>query len=125
MSTVDRAQALQAITESSASESLVTELAYQREVLVLEKERKEAELDQKEHIEVMKMRGAWSSWILRCVIGIVVFDVLFVVGVGRNWLKYDQGWIVPVFVADSLIKVLGLAIIIVGFLFGEYKRNTK
>lgn len=119
----EKAGAFELIKPNEPEDSVVQNLQSQKDLFDIERRRIVMELDAREHVEVMNMRWHWSFWILLCVIAILVFDIVFVVLVGSGILKYPHDWIVPVFVVDSLIKVLGLAMIIVKYLFGKFKRN--
>ncbi len=72
--------------------------------------------------EIIAMRKSWSTWILRSIIAIIAFDFLIIILIGIKLLNFE-GYIVPIFITESLIKVLGLAIIIVNFLFNKKDKN--
>lgn len=72
----------------------------------------------KEWNDVIEMRKSWSYWLLRTIMLIVVFDFFVIVMVGFKLMKFE-GYIMPFFIGESLIKTLGLAIIVVKFLFNE------
>jgi hypothetical protein len=90
-----------------------------RRELELGRLRSEAELAATEQHDIIAMRGRWSKIILWTIVGINVLDAVVVICSGLGWLHYDQGLTVPLFVADSLLKTLGLAAIIVAFLFNK------
>lgn len=94
-------------------------LETERKITFLQRERNNAQLDLKERNDIIKMRGHWAYWILWAVIAIIGFDFFVIICVGFSWMKFDKGYIVPFFVSESLIKTLGLAIIVVKFLFNE------
>ncbi len=85
----------------------------------LQNQRARFDLLLQEYQDIIGMRQTWSTWILRCVLAIVAFDILLMILIGVGALKYSNDWVVPAFIGDSLIKVIGLAIIIVGYLFGK------
>lgn len=69
--------------------------------------------------DVIEMRKNWSRWLLRAILAIIIFDFFIIFAVGIGWMKFDKGYIVPFFVGESLIKTLGLAIVVVKFLFNS------
>lgn len=86
---------------------------------LLQREKNQTQLDLKERIEVIRMRGVWSYWLLGVIVAIVFFDFVVILAVGFKWIIFDKSYIVPFFVGESLIKTLGLALIVVRFLFNE------
>lgn len=84
----------------------------------LQRESLRAELQLKEQREIIEMRGQWSWWVLACIVSINIFDFLVIGALGFHWISFE-GYVIPVFIADSLLKTLGLAAIIVNFLFNE------
>lgn len=86
---------------------------------LLQREKNQTQLDIKERIEIIRMRGVWSYWLLGVIVAIVFFDFVVILAVGFKWIIFDKSYIVPFFVGESLIKTLGLALIVVRFLFNE------
>ena len=84
----------------------------------LEKTHLFALLEAKEMEALQEMRGSWSTWILRCIVWIVLFDFIVVTCVGTGLMKFD-GITLPIFLGESIVKVIGLALVIVGFLFSK------
>lgn len=78
-----------------------------------------SKLRAEERQNIIDMRRDWSVWVLRCIVAIVATDILGMFLLGFHVLSFDSQWFVPTFIADSLVKVLGLAFIIVRFLFGK------
>ncbi len=78
-----------------------------------------AKIAAKEKKEIIAMRRQWSKWLLIAVIAIVIFDFLVVLLVGLGWMEFAADFVLPIFIADSLIKTIGLALIVVKFLFNE------
>lgn len=85
----------------------------------LQRERNNTQLDLKERNDVIEMRRTWSFWLLRAIIWIIVMDFAVIFLVGLNLMSFKNSYIVPFFIGESLIKTLGLALIVVKFLFNE------
>ena len=63
------------------------------------------------------MRKHWS-WALLCsIVGIIVFDALFSLFLGFKWIEFADERLVIAFILENLIKIGGLAVIVVKFLF--------
>jgi hypothetical protein len=77
------------------------------------------ELAAREKDEIIDMRTRWSYWLLYIVIAITVFDAIVVFLVGLNILSFQEGYILPIFIGEGFLKVIGLALIVVKFLFNE------
>lgn len=87
----------------------------------LSKRRHFATQEAEEKADIMAMRRCWSKWILLSIIAIIVFDFGLIVTTGIGLLNFESGYVVPVVIIESLAKTLGLAIIIVRFLFNSKK----
>ncbi len=83
------------------------------------------ELGLREQIEFLNFRKEWSQKLLLLVVFIVAFNALFLVIVGLGWLRYADEWLVRIVITGSFIEVLGLAKIVVEFLFRDYPVTTK
>jgi hypothetical protein len=83
------------------------------------------ELGLREQIEFLNFRKEWSQKLLLLVIFIVAFNALFLVIVGLGWLQYTDEWLVRIVITGSFIEVLGLAKIVVEFLFRDYPVTTR
>jgi hypothetical protein len=83
------------------------------------------ELGLREQIEFLNFRKEWSQKLLLLVVFIVAFNALFLVIVGLGWLNYADEWLVRIVITGSFIEVLGLAKIVVEFLFRDYPVTTK
>lgn len=84
----------------------------------LENNREEAILSRKERADIMKMRKSWSRWILACIVAIVFLDFVLIFLLGYKSITLD-GLAFPAFIADGVIKIIGLAAIVVNFLFNK------
>jgi hypothetical protein len=84
----------------------------------VEKEKTESFLEAMEKEDIINMRRLWSNFLLAVVLFVVIFDSIIFIGIGRSWFIYDDR-VVPVFIVESLLKILGLALIVVKFLFNE------
>ncbi|PIZ55627.1 hypothetical protein COY23_04545 [bacterium (Candidatus Torokbacteria) CG_4_10_14_0_2_um_filter_35_8] len=89
----------------------------------LESEQIFAQIKAEEKRDIIRMRGQWSRWILACIVGIVILDYFVVFFLGFGWIKFGSGYTVPLFIGESLIKIFGLAIIVVKFLFERDKKE--
>ena len=85
---------------------------------VVEKEKKESFLEAMEKEDIINMRRLWSGFLLLVVFFVVVFDSIIFIGIGMGWFNYTDK-VVPIFIVESLLKTLGLALIVVKFLFHE------
>lgn len=97
-------------------EETVTEEALQEEAKYKIQLR---ELRLKEKSEFLEFRKNWSKILLSLVIAIVVFNALFLIAVGIGWLTFHDEWLVRIITTGSFVEVLGLAKIVVDFLFKE------
>ncbi|KKS31858.1 MAG: hypothetical protein UU93_C0013G0013 [Candidatus Amesbacteria bacterium GW2011_GWA2_42_12] len=91
----------------------------QRKISQLEQDKTTAEMLARERWDIMGMRRKWSDWLLRVIISIVFFDFFVILAVGFKWMSFNEGYIVPFFVGESFLKTIGLALIVVGFLFNK------
>jgi len=78
-----------------------------------------------ERSELRSMRIRWSNWILWCIVAIVAFDLLVVAGAGLDLLHFSNAFELPAFLAQSLINIIGLAVIIVKYLFSNWGELPK
>lgn len=85
----------------------------------LEQSQNDAELKAQEKKELILMRGRWSTGVFLLLIFIIVTDTLFIYAVGLGWLHFENSFIIPTFIGEGLIKTIGLAYIIVRFLFNK------
>lgn len=85
----------------------------------LQREKNNTQLILKEWDDVIRMRRKWSNWLLVAIFAIITFDFFIIICVGFRWMTFEKGYIVPFFIGESLIKTLGLALIVVKFLFNE------
>ena len=72
-----------------------------------------------ERMELRSMRLRWSNWILGCIVAIVVVDFILVGSVGFGLAKFPDSFTLPAFLGESIINIIGLAVIIVKFLFSD------
>jgi hypothetical protein len=77
------------------------------------------ELRLKEKSEFLNFRRQWSTYLLSLVVIIVVFNALFLIAIGMKILQFDDEWLVRIIFTGSFVEVLGLAKIVVDFLFKE------
>lgn len=72
-----------------------------------------------EKTEFLAYRKQWSIYLLTLVIAIVAFNAMFLVTIGLGWLQFEDEWLVRIIFTGSFVEVLGLAKIVVDFLFKE------
>ena len=101
---------LPGIEETVTEEALAEEAKYKVKL---------QQLQLKEKSEFLEFRKQWSKNLLTLVILIVVFNALFLIAVGLGWLTFLDEWLVRLIIAGSFVEVLGLAKIVVDFLFKE------
>ncbi len=75
------------------------------------------ELKYQERAEFLQFRRRWSMALLGVVYIIVFFDIIFLIAVGLGWLSYLDEWLVRIIFIGNFIEVIGLARIVVDFLF--------
>lgn len=85
----------------------------------LESARLDAKIKAEERRDILRMRRSWSMWILVSILAIVAFDIFVVLALGFGWIQFQQDYILPTFIAESLLKIFGLALIVVKFLFNK------
>jgi len=85
----------------------------------------DAELRAIEKAELIAMRGKWSMSVLVILAFIVITDTFFIYAVGLGWLNFSNNYVIPAFIGEGLIKTIGLAYIIVNFLFNKDSFNIK
>ncbi len=85
-----------------------------------EYERLAQELRLRETADFLSFRKNWSTKLLWLVIGIVIFNAVFLLAVGLGWLRYEDEWLVRIIITGGFLEVLGLAKIVVEFLFAEF-----
>ena len=76
-----------------------------------------------EKSEFLTYRKQWSIYLLTLVIAIVAFNAMFLVTIGLGWLQFEDEWLVRIIFTGSFVEVLGLAKIVVDFLFKEPPKN--
>jgi len=119
MANVTVAEATEILGKLPALPAAGADLEQKRKFRQLERDKTEAEILAKERLDIMAMRRMWSKWLLFVIISIVAFDFFVILAVGFEWMKFSEGYIVPFFVGESFLKTIGLALIVVGFLFNK------
>ncbi len=76
-------------------------------------------LSVQEKFDFLAYRKQWSTYLLTLVIAIVGFNMMFLVTIGLGWLQFSDEWLVRIIFTGSFVEVLGLAKIVVDFLFKE------
>lgn len=112
----EKKQLLRTIREE---ELTLHDLESQKAFQELDHSKNNALLNRKEREDIMKMRKHWSEAILFCIVFIVAADFVMIFLLGFNVISFSGPWTVPAFILDSLIKIIGLAIIVVKFLFNK------
>lgn len=101
------------------------DVAEDRAKLELEREISEAMLAARERADLIGMRKSWSEWTLFVIVSVTVFDMALILLIGTESLKFDNNLQITFFIGESLIKVLGLAFLIVNFLFNHKSLGNK
>jgi hypothetical protein len=84
----------------------------------LERDHMSAVIAAREEEAMREMREDWSKWIRICIVSIVFVDLFIAINIGYHWMSFN-GSQLPIFLADSILKVIVLAWIIVRFLFSK------
>ncbi len=73
-------------------------------------------------ISFYKLRCRWSTFILICIGVLIVFQIALTFLVGMKMLDFsDYQWFLPLVVTENFVQVIGLALIVVRFLFNKEK----
>ena len=83
----------------------------------------ELKLKIQEKSEFLSYRRQWSRYLLTLLVVIVVFNAAFLVSIGVELLTFKDEWLVRIIITGSFVEVLGLAKIVVDFLFKEPPKN--
>lgn len=118
---IDKTEALKLVEGLEGSDDLKISYAKQQ----LEQSRIDAELKAQERAQLIIMRGGWSKWVLYLLCFIVITDTLFVYFVGLRWLNFSNEYVIPTLIGEGLLKTIGLAYIIVHFLFSKDSISSK
>ena len=118
-SNIDKDRAKELIESQGLTKKSDINFEVEEKYSALQREKVNTQLTLKEWSDIIGMRKTWSCWLLLAIMAIVLFDFFVILAVGYGWMKFDKGYIVPFFVGESLIKTLGLALIVVGFLFNK------
>jgi len=86
-------------------------------------ELEELRLKIQEKSEFLSYRKQWSKYLLLLLVAIVVFNAAFLVSIGLGWLTFADEWLVRIIITGSFVEVLGLAKIVVDFLFKEQPKS--
>ncbi len=116
---IDRQEAIELVRDASDIDVLKKSWIKDQQ----DREATEAELKLREHHDLINMRSKWSDSVLNLVKIIVFSGIAFSWALGLGWIKFDNNLAVPVFISDSLLKSIGLAYIIVHFLFHKDSMN--
>lgn len=113
---ITKEEALQFLNENP--EEILDHFEVEKVRRGLENDSRRAELFQIEKSEIIGMRADWSKFILIAIIAIIAFDFIIITLIGLDIMTFN-GLIIPAFLTESLFKVIGLAYIIVRFLFSK------
>ena len=114
----DRLDRDTAIKEAVSSMSAGDELDEEQRRLELQALGTQYKLDADEKTDIIRMRRRWSNLLLGALLFLIGFDVVLIIFVGFGWWSFE-GRALPLFVVDGLVKVIGLALIVVNFLFDK------
>lgn len=76
-----------------------------------------AEIKAQRGRDINAMRKRWSTALLWSIVGIIIFDAIFSLLLGFDILKFVDQRLILAFILENLIKIAGLAIVVVKFLF--------
>ncbi len=82
-------------------------------------EHQNAHIDLEERKDLVSFRRKWSNWVLFFVGWIVIVNTIIIFLLGVGILRFSSDIVIPYFIGDSVIKTIGLAFIIVHFLFSK------
>lgn len=83
----------------------------------LEEASNKAEIKAQRGRDINAMRKRWSSALLWSIVGIIIFDAIFSLLLGFGFLHFEDPRLILAFILENLIKIAGLAIVVVKFLF--------
>ena len=83
----------------------------------IEQASEDAQIKAERDRSINKMRERWSCALLWSIVGIITFDALFSLLLGFKVIHFDDEKLVIAFIIESLVKIGGLAVIVVKFLF--------
>lgn len=112
-------------TEAPGVPVTASDLDMEEALHIIEDERIMARIQAEEKMAIIDMRSTWSVWLLRAIVAITLFDFVVIVAVGLHWFNFSENYIVPIFIGDSFLKTIGLALIVVGFLFNKDTLSKK
>jgi hypothetical protein len=112
----DTAQLIKLIINNHANQSSIENS--QKHESELKAKHGEDELKAKQ--DVTELRRAWGHTILHLIIFIVIFLICLtvVIGFGRNFFKIEAE-VLKIIIVGALAEILGLALIVAKFLFGN------
>lgn len=116
-----------AMFEQKQDPYIAKEAAAIEETVVAESEYEQLaqQLRLRETAEFLNFRKSWSTKLLWLVISIVIFNAAFLLAVGVGWLQYEDEWLVRIIITGGFLEVLGLAKIVVEFLFQEFPATKR
>lgn len=93
----------------------------------LNEEKEQARIRAKGREDIIRMRRIWSYAILICILSIVLLDFVIIFLLGFRLLIFDKGYLIPIFISESILEIFGLAFIVVNFLFDKnfFKKIDK
>lgn len=79
----------------------------------------EAEIRLRGLEDYFKMRGSWSKCLKWALFIILFFNIGLAIIVGLGYLVYEDEWFLRILLTTNLADIIGLAFIIVKFLFSN------
>lgn len=116
---IRREYAVAEIKSTNPQSEKFDEIESQRIYQQLEDQKINIKLNFKERSDIIEMRGSWSKCILGAILAVIGVDIIVIFLVGFHYMVFSDVYTLPVFIGESLLKTLGLAFIIVNFLFGK------
>ncbi len=121
MEEIEKSEAIELVKK--VKEASAIEVAFLKDKL--DRDSAKGFLELREHGDLIEMRKKWSSGVFWLLVLIIFSDVGFSWALGFGALSFDSDWSVPAFIGDGLIKTLGLAFIVVHFLFNKDSLKNK
>lgn len=91
----------------------------------LAREAEMARLHAEERKDIIGLRKTWSKWVLILIYIIVFSQIALIFLMSAGWLQFPPEKVLIAFIIETLVQVLGLAYIIVNFLFGKDSLGSR
>lgn len=114
----------QEIVKSVEAEKIREKVFAEVHVQQHEREQKKAHLDGVR--KFYKMRSDWSGFIMKCIGASIAFHIVLTFLVGFDILDFKEyKWFLPIIVTENFLQIIGLAVIVVKFLFQDHDKSSE